>query len=93
MPALDVIRAADTRELVAASDLSAGYSGVPAIEGVSMAITRGMRVGVLGPNGGGKTTLFRALLGEVAGPRRQRRSWTAGAASSPRPSARDSITR
>ena len=65
MSALDAIRAADRRELVAARELSAGYSGSAAIESVTMEITRGMRVGVLGPNGGGKTTLFRALLGEV----------------------------
>ena len=65
MPGVDAIRATDTRELVAARELAAGYSGSVAIENVTFAITRGMRVGVLGPNGGGKTTLFRALLGEV----------------------------
>ena len=65
MPELDVITAQDTRELVAVHDLTAGYSGRPALENVTFAIERGMRVGVLGPNGGGKTTLFRVLLGEV----------------------------
>ena len=29
------------------------------------AVDAGQRIGVLGPNGGGKTTLFRALLGEL----------------------------
>jgi len=66
MPGVDAIRAADTRELVAARDLAAGYSGSVAIEDVTFTVARGTRVGVLGPNGGGKTTLFRALLGEVA---------------------------
>ena len=65
MPALDTITARDTRELVSARGLAAGYSGTPAIEHVTFAVERGMRVGVLGPNGGGKTTLFRVLLGEV----------------------------
>jgi ABC-type Mn2+/Zn2+ transport system ATPase subunit len=65
MPELDAIRATDARELIVARGLSAGYNGQPAIEDVSFAITRGMRVGVLGPNGGGKTTLFRALLGDL----------------------------
>jgi ABC-type Mn2+/Zn2+ transport system ATPase subunit len=51
--------------LVAARDVAAGYSGAPAIADVSFAVARGQRVGVLGPNGGGKTTLFGALLGEV----------------------------
>jgi ABC-type Mn2+/Zn2+ transport system ATPase subunit len=50
---------------VEAHALSAGYAATPAIEGVTVSVTRGMRVGVLGPNGGGKTTLFRAMLGEA----------------------------
>ena len=33
---------------------------------VSFALHAGERMGVLGPNGGGKTTLFRVLLGELA---------------------------
>jgi manganese/iron transport system ATP-binding protein/manganese/zinc/iron transport system ATP- binding protein len=51
--------------LVECSDLAAGYGGPPAIQGVSFAATAGQTVVVLGPNGGGKTTLFRALLGEL----------------------------
>ena len=65
MPKLDAIRAAGTRLLVTARDFAAGYAGIPAIESMTFEVTRGMRVGVLGPNGGGKTTLFRALLREV----------------------------
>jgi ABC-type Mn2+/Zn2+ transport system ATPase subunit len=49
--------------------LSGGYaSGGEAIRDVSFAVPEGRLVAVLGPNGGGKTTLFRALLGEL--PRR-----------------------
>ena len=51
--------------LVTTRDLSAGYNGRPAIEAVSMDVQPGERVALLGPNGGGKTTLFRALLGEL----------------------------
>ena len=36
------------------------------LTGVSFALHAGERMGVLGPNGGGKTTLFRVLLGELA---------------------------
>jgi ABC-type Mn2+/Zn2+ transport system ATPase subunit len=51
--------------LVAAAGVSAGYGGTPALTDVELTVERGQRVGVLGPNGGGKTTLFRVLLGEL----------------------------
>ena len=51
--------------LARAEGMSAGYGGRPAIEDVNATFGTGERVGVLGPNGGGKTTLFRALLGEL----------------------------
>lgn len=48
------------------TDLSAGYApGKPVLRDVSFEAARGASVGVLGPNGGGKTTLFRVLLGEL----------------------------
>jgi len=51
---------------VVARDLSGGYApGHDALRDVSFAAGAGQIVGVLGPNGGGKTTLFRALLGEL----------------------------
>src|SRR5581483_2320402 len=37
----------------------------PAIEHVTFELAAGERIGVLGPNGGGKSTLFRVLLGEL----------------------------
>ncbi|QEC49364.1 metal ABC transporter ATP-binding protein [Baekduia soli] len=51
--------------LVAADGLAAGYGGPPVLQGVTFAVKAGERVAVLGPNGGGKTTLFRTLLGEL----------------------------
>jgi ABC-type Mn2+/Zn2+ transport system ATPase subunit len=51
--------------LVECDELSAGYGGPPVIHDVSFAADAGETVVVLGPNGGGKTTLFRALLGEI----------------------------
>jgi ABC-type Mn2+/Zn2+ transport system ATPase subunit len=47
------------------SGLAAAYNGTPALHDVTFTIERGTRIGVLGPNGGGKTTLFRVLLGEL----------------------------
>jgi ABC-type Mn2+/Zn2+ transport system ATPase subunit len=54
-----------TAPLVAADGLTAGYGGPPVLSEVSFAALPGQRVAVLGPNGGGKTTLFRTLLGEL----------------------------
>jgi ABC-type Mn2+/Zn2+ transport system ATPase subunit len=51
--------------LVRADGLAAGYGGAPVLTDVSFALNTGERIGVLGPNGGGKTTLFRVLLGEL----------------------------
>jgi manganese/iron transport system ATP-binding protein/manganese/zinc/iron transport system ATP- binding protein len=52
--------------LISTAGLGAGYSaGALALSDVSFAVPPGRMVAVLGPNGGGKTTLFRALLGEA----------------------------
>jgi ABC-type Mn2+/Zn2+ transport system ATPase subunit len=52
-------------ELVAVEELAVGYGGRPVLEEVTFTLRRGQRISVLGPNGGGKSTLFRALLGEL----------------------------
>lgn len=52
--------------LIRTVGLGAGYApGALALSDVSFSIPAGRMVAVLGPNGGGKTTLFRALLGEA----------------------------
>lgn len=51
--------------LIEAAGLAVGYDGTAAISGVSFALARGETLALLGPNGGGKTTLLRALLGEL----------------------------
>jgi ABC-type Mn2+/Zn2+ transport system ATPase subunit len=51
---------------VRVSGLGGGYApGQEALADVSFALPGGRIAAVLGPNGGGKTTLFRALLGEL----------------------------
>jgi len=50
---------------VQAHQLAAGYGGRAVLSDVSFSAEAGQTVCVLGPNGGGKTTLFRALIGEL----------------------------
>ena len=44
--------------------VSKGYNGVTLIDDLSFDIPRGAIVGIVGPNGMGKTTLFRMIVGE-----------------------------
>jgi ABC-type Mn2+/Zn2+ transport system ATPase subunit len=54
-----------SRPAVEARDLALGYGRAPALEGADFAIGAGQSLCVLGPNGGGKTTLFRGVLGDL----------------------------
>jgi ABC-type Mn2+/Zn2+ transport system ATPase subunit len=65
MPAGGRLMEASAQTLVEASGLAAGYGGPPAISDVSFSLEAGQRLALLGPNGGGKTTLFRTLLGDL----------------------------
>jgi ABC-type Mn2+/Zn2+ transport system ATPase subunit len=51
--------------VVACDGLIAGYGGPPALEDVTFVARAGQRLAILGPNGGGKTSLFRVLAGEL----------------------------
>jgi ABC-type Mn2+/Zn2+ transport system ATPase subunit len=54
-----------TEPLLVVEGLAAGYGGPPVLAGVTFRLDPGERISVLGPNGGGKSTLFRTLLGEL----------------------------
>jgi branched-chain amino acid transport system ATP-binding protein len=45
--------------------IEAGYSAVPVLHGVSIAVDAGQFVSIVGPNGAGKTTLFRTISGTL----------------------------
>jgi ABC-2 type transport system ATP-binding protein len=51
--------------MIEAEHLTKDFGPVRAVEDVSFALAPGRVVGVLGPNGSGKTTILRALLGLV----------------------------
>ncbi|MEE2885027.1 MAG: ATP-binding cassette domain-containing protein, partial [Chloroflexota bacterium] len=50
--------------LLTASELSVSYADIDIFSGVSLEINQGDRIGMVGPNGGGKTSLIKVLVGE-----------------------------
>ena len=62
----------DTKEVNSASTpliISDGccvhFGNIPALESVNFSINKGKKVAVVGPNGGGKSTLFNVLAGLI----------------------------
>ncbi len=49
--------------LVSLENVTYGYTDVPVVENVSFSVNEGERVGLLGGNGEGKTTLIKLMLG------------------------------
>ena len=54
------------RKVIEARNISYSYDDEPLIEKLSIKITRGDRIGLIGNNGVGKSTLLRILLGRLA---------------------------
>ncbi|MFH7327011.1 ATP-binding cassette domain-containing protein, partial [Desulfurivibrio sp. C05AmB] len=53
------------RLVAEAKDVAFAYDGQPVIRGLNTTIMRGDRVGIIGPNGVGKSTLLALLLGRL----------------------------
>ena len=53
------------KKLLEIKDLSAGYENQVVLENVSLDIFSNDFIGVIGPNGGGKTTLIKTILGLI----------------------------
>ena len=53
------------KEIVNLKNIRAGYNGTPAIEDIDFSISQGDFLAIIGPNGGGKTTLLKVILGLI----------------------------
>lgn len=50
-------------ELLKVSEVSLNYGGENVLEGINLSVKRGDFMGLIGPNGGGKTSLLKVILG------------------------------
>src|SRR5256886_7013863 len=62
-PPVSSVRGIPLVELV---EVSSSYGTTPALQNVSLKIWPGQFMAIVGPNGGGKTTLLRTILGAVS---------------------------
>lgn len=52
-----------TEPVIAVENISFSYEGPPVLEQVSLTVEKGEMLGIVGPNGGGKSTLLKIVLG------------------------------
>jgi ATP-binding cassette subfamily F protein uup len=53
------------RKVITGTDISYAYAELPIISNMDIEIMRGDKIGIIGPNGCGKSTLIKLLLGEL----------------------------
>ncbi len=53
------------KEVVKLEDIWVQYNGMPILEGINLNIEQDDFLGIIGPNGGGKTTLLKVVLGLI----------------------------
>ena len=54
-----------TKRLIEMEDVAITLGGREIVGGVNFGLTNGMKLGLVGPNGSGKTTILRAMSGEI----------------------------
>jgi len=60
------VLATATEPAIVMQDVTAGYRDHPALEDVTLTVPTGAMMAIVGPNGGGKSTLLKLLLGLLA---------------------------
>jgi len=53
------------QKVIEAKEITFGYGGTPIVRDFTTTVWRGDKIGIIGPNGGGKTTLLKLLLGQL----------------------------
>jgi zinc transport system ATP-binding protein len=55
----------ESKYLLEMKNVWVSYNGTPVLEGINLSIESGDFLGIIGPNGGGKTTLLKVMLGLI----------------------------
>jgi ATP-binding cassette subfamily F protein uup len=53
------------QKVIEAKDIAFSYGAAPIVRDFTTTVWRGDKIGIIGPNGGGKTTLLKLLLGQM----------------------------
>ena len=59
------MKAKNNKKLIVSDGCCVQYGDTLALDNVSFSVSKGKKVAVVGPNGGGKSTLFNAMTGLV----------------------------
>jgi zinc transport system ATP-binding protein len=54
------------QEIIAIKNLWVNYDQESVLQGINLSVYEGDYIGIIGPNGGGKTTLFKVILGLIS---------------------------
>ena len=54
------------QKVIEVKDINFSYGAAPIVRDFTTTVWRGDKIGIIGPNGGGKTTLLKLLLGQLA---------------------------